>query len=145
MNPVGDIPFAVGAAVRVFRQLSVRECVNIQKASAEIRAQEAIVDGRATGASAEELRALASAARESASLASELLRYTFTTAGALAVVTQSLGSEAEAEVVALELTPTELTSLAYQLLGYVLVDVKSGENTSSKLVSRSEAQRLAIG
>ena len=129
----------------MFRQLSVRECVNIQKVNAETRAQEAIVDGRATGATADELRTLATLAREGANLASELLRFTFTTEGALVVVSQSMGSEADAEALALDLTPTELTTLAYQLLGYVLVDTGTGENTSSKLVSRSEAKRLGIG
>lgn len=145
MSTVGDIAFSVGGTVRVFRQLSVRECVNIQKVNAETRAQEAIVDGRATGATAEELRTLATLAREGANLASELLRFTFTTEGALVVVSQSMGSETDAEALALELTPTELTTLAYQLLGYVLVDTGTGENTSSKLVSRSEAKRLGIG
>ena len=145
MSTVGDIAFPVGGTVRVFRQLSVRECVNIQKVNAETRAQEAIVDGRATGATADELRTLATLAREGANLASELLRFTFTTEGALVVVSQSMGSEADAEALALDLTPTELTTLAYQLLGYVLVDTGTGENTSSKLVSRSEAKRLGIG
>ena len=145
MSTVGDIAFSVGGTVRVFRQLSVRECVNIQKVNAETRAQEAIVDGRATGATADELRTLATLAREGANLASELLRFTFTTEGALVVVSQSMGSEADAEALALDLTPTELTTLAYQLLGYVLVDTGTGENTSSKLVSRSEAKRLGIG
>ena len=84
-------------------------------------------------------------AREGANLASELLRFTVTTEGALVVVSQSMGSEADAEALALDLTPTELTTLAYQLLGYVLVDTGTGENTSSKLVSRSEAKRLGIG
>ena len=145
MSTVGYIAFSVGGTVRVFRQLSVRECVNIQKVNAETRAQEAIVDGRATGATADELRTLATLAREGANLASELLRFTFTTEGALVVVSQSMGSEADAEALALDLTPTELTTLAYQLLGYVLVDTGTGENTSSKLVSRSEAKRLGIG
>ena len=145
MSSVGDIAFSVGGTVRVFRQLSVRECVNIQKVNAEARAQEAIVDGRATGATADELRTLATLAREGANLASELLRFTFTTEGALVVVSQSMGSETDAEALALDLTPTELTTLAYQLLGYVLVDTGTGENTSSKLVSRSEAKRLGIG
>jgi hypothetical protein len=145
MSTVGDIAFSVGGTVRVFRQLSVRECVNIQKVNAETRAQEAIVDGRATGATAEELRTLATLAREGANLASELLRFTFTTEGALVVVAKSVGSEAEAEALALDLTPTELTTLAYQLLGYVLIDVGTDENKSSKLVSRSEAKRLGIG
>ena len=145
MSTVGDIAFSVGGTVRVFRQLSVRECVNIQKVNAETRAQEAIVDGRATGATADELRTLATLAREGANLASELLRFTFTTEGALVVVSQSMGCEADAEALALDLTPTELTTLAYQLLGYVLVDTGTGENTSSKLVSRSEAKRLGIG
>ena len=145
MSTVGDIAFSVGGTVRVFRQLSVRECVSIQKVNAETRAQEAIVDGRATGATADELRTLATLAREGANLASELLRFTFTTEGALVVVSQSMGSEADAEALALDLTPTELTTLAYQLLGYVLVDTGTGENTSSKLVSRSEAKRLGIG
>ena len=145
MSTVGDIAFSVGGTVRVFRQLSVREWVSIQKVNAETRAQEAIVDGRATGATADELRTLATLAREGANLASELLRFTFTTEGALVVVSQSMGSEADAEALALDLTPTELTTLAYQLLGYVLVDTGTGENTSSKLVSRSEAKRLGIG
>ena len=145
MSTVGDIAFSVGGTVRVFRQLSVRECVNIQKVNAEARAQEAIVDGRATGATADELRTLATLAREGANLASELLLFPFTTEGALVVVSQSMGSEADAEALALDLTPTELTTLAYQLLGYVLVDTGTGENTSSKLVSRSEAKRLGIG
>ena len=69
MSTVGDIAFSVGGTVRVFRQLSVRECVNIQKVNAETRAQEAIVDGRATGATADELRTLATLAREGAKVA----------------------------------------------------------------------------
>ncbi len=146
MTAIGDIPFTVNGVSRIFRQLSVRECVNIQKLAGERRAKEAIDDAKLAGISGAELREVASAARDAANLSSELLRHAFKTEGALDIVTASVGSVDDAEAVALYLTPSELSSLAYQLLGYALVETISQDGgRDSKLVSRSVASRSAIG
>ncbi len=146
MTAIGDVAYTVNGVSRIFRQLSVRECVNIQKLAGERRAREAVDDAKLLGITGNELREIAASARSDASLSSELLRHAFKTEGALDIVAASTGSAEEAESVALHLTPPELSSLAYQLLGYVLVDIPtaSGER-ESKLVSRSEASRSAIG
>ncbi len=146
MTAIGDVAFTIDGVSRIFRQLSVRECVNVQKLAGERRAREAIEDAKLAGITGAELQAIAAGARNDASLSSELLRHAFKTEGALDIVSMSVGSAEEAERVALHLTPSELSSLAYQLLGYVLVEIPtaSGER-ESKLVSRSEANRSAIG